>query len=273
MASPTDFFGISGKLVLVTGSTAGIGRGIAELYLKHGAHVLVNGRSEASVARVCSDLAGLGGRAIPCVGDASTKAGCDAVIAAVDAQDMPLHVLINNVGKFAVKPFAEITDDEWESYFETNIMSGVRLARRYLAKMLERDDHGRIVFISSEAGLRPLPHMVAYSMSKAAQISIANSLAQLTKGTTVTVNSVLPGPTWTEGVEVYIDDWAKANGYATRELAIKAYFASFETTSLLQRFATVEEVANVVLFVGSRAGAAINGAAQHAEGGILRVML
>eukprot|EP00300_Choanocystis_sp_HF-7_P000793 c10656_g1_i1.p2 GENE.c10656_g1_i1~~c10656_g1_i1.p2 ORF type:complete len:139 (+),score=30.47 c10656_g1_i1:371-787(+) len=138
--------------------------------------------------------------------------------------------------------------------------------------MKERNDHGRIVLISSECGMRPIPLMIPYSVSKASQIALSRGLAELTKGTTVTVNSVLPGPTWTEGVAVYISDFGRQHGIESQEAAIKAYFEKFETTSLLARFLTVEEVANVVCFVGSRLGAAINGAAQKAEGGIIRAL-
>jgi NAD(P)-dependent dehydrogenase (short-subunit alcohol dehydrogenase family) len=266
-------FGLKGKLVVVTGSTAGIGRSIAVQFARCGAVVVLNGRSKESceaakdyvVQEAQCDPHHV--RTVPA--NVSTKEGCDALLAGIASIDRPLYALVNNMGIFHVQPFDEISDDKWQEYFDTNVMSGVRLARAALAGMLDRNE-GRIVFISSEVGVRPLPHMTAYSMTKAAQINLARSLAELTKGTRVTVNSVLPGPTMTEGVEKYIEDFGKAHGLATREDAMKAYFAKHETTSLLQRFLEPEEVANVVVFVCSKLGSAINGAAQMAEGGIVR---
>eukprot|EP00672_Neobodo_designis_P028010 CAMPEP_0174833480 /NCGR_PEP_ID=MMETSP1114-20130205/4258_1 /TAXON_ID=312471 /ORGANISM="Neobodo designis, Strain CCAP 1951/1" /LENGTH=271 /DNA_ID=CAMNT_0016067363 /DNA_START=39 /DNA_END=854 /DNA_ORIENTATION=- len=267
-------FGLDGKLVAVTGSTAGIGRAIALQFVRTGATVVLNGRSAESCANAQKWIQ----ERAPGVADdrfvhlpvnVATKEGCDAFIAGVEATGKPLYALVNNMGIFHVQQFEEITDEKWQEYYDTNTMSGVRLARAFLAKMIKANE-GRIIFVSSETGIRPLPHMVAYSVSKASQINLARGLAELTKGTNVTVNSVLPGPTMTEGVEKYMDDFGKANGFDSREAAVKAYFERHETTSLLQRFLDPEEVANVVLFLCSKLGSAVNGAAQLAEGGLVR---
>ena len=267
-------FGLTGKLVAVTGSTSGIGRAIAMQFVKCGATVVLNGRSDESCAKARAWIQ----ERVPNTADdkfvllpanVATKEGCDAFVAGVEAVGTPLYALVNNMGIFHVQPFDEITDEKWDEYYQTNTMSGVRLARAFLTKMIAANA-GRIIFVSSETGIRPLPHMVAYSVSKASQINLARGLAELTKGTNVTVNSVLPGPTMTEGVETYMDDFGKANGFDTREAAVKAYFERHETTSLLQRFLEPTEVANVVIFLCSSLGSAVNGAAQLAEGGLVR---
>lgn len=194
--------------------------------------------------------------------------GAAALIKRVEAVGAPLDVLICNVGLYGVKPFEAITDEEWVRYHDVNVLSCVRLARHFMPGMLARN-WGRIVFVSSEVAERPLPHMVAYSVSKAAQVNLARGLAELTKGTGVTVNSVLPGPTWTEGVEEYMRQFAVSKGQ-TLEEACADYFKGNETTSLLQRYILPAEVANTTLFIGSHLGAAINGHAQRVEGGIIR---
>lgn len=266
-------FGLTGKLVVVTGSTGGIGRAIATQFARVGAIVAINGRSEESCNKAKEHIAastGCDASNLLCVpGDVSTKDGCSAFVAAVAALGKDVEVLVNNMGIFHVQDFFEIPDEKWEEYYQTNTLSGMRLARAFLDGMLKRNS-GRIIFVSSECGLRPLPHMTAYSVSKASQINLARGLAEITKGTKVTVNSVLPGPTMTEGVEKYMDDFGKAKGFSSRSDAVKAYFEQHETTSLLQRFLEPTEVANVVLFLGSALGAAVNGAAQLADGGLIR---
>ena len=161
-----------------------------------------------------------------------------------------------------------MTDDEWTRYFEVNVMSAVRLCRRFLPQMLERNS-GRILNISSEAGVKPLAQMIPYSMTKTALISLSRGMAEMTKGTNVTVNSVLPGPTWTEGVASYMEGAAKAAGEDTDSF-VRDYFKVNEPTSLIQRYATPEEVANTIVFLASDAASAINGIAQRVEGGIIR---
>eukprot|EP01102_Stenamoeba_stenopodia_P020080 TRINITY_DN7720_c0_g1_i1.p1 TRINITY_DN7720_c0_g1~~TRINITY_DN7720_c0_g1_i1.p1 ORF type:complete len:278 (-),score=82.75 TRINITY_DN7720_c0_g1_i1:111-944(-) len=264
---------LKGKLTLVTGSTAGIGKGIAKEFARHGAKVVINGRSEATVNSTIEEIASETGAAkedlYGVTADVGTPEGTTAFIEAVDKIGLPVEVLVNNVGIYHVQDFFEIPDDKWEQYFQVNIMSTVRLSRKYLKPMLERNS-GRIIIISSEVGERPLPHMVAYSVTKAAQVNFARGLAEITKGTAVTVNSVLVGPTWTEGVEKYIEGFAKEHNIPTPEEGAKQYFKEHERTSLLQRFIQPKEVADIVLFLASPLAAAINGAAQKAEGGIIR---
>lgn len=251
-------FGLQGKLAVVTGSTAGIGRAIAKALVDHGMHVVVNGRSDKSCAAAIEVIAqgnpAVGERLHAVVGDVSTAAGASDFIQAVSAVEAkvgsPVEVLVNNVGIFEVKDFFEIDDAKWQEYFDVNTMSGVRLSRHWLKPMLARNS-GRVIFVSSEAGLRPLEHMVPYSVSKTTQIALARGLAELTKGTKVTVNSVLPGPTMTEGVEKYMQGFAKEKGIPTMEEAVRLYFAEYERTSLLQRFLDPAEVASVVAFLAS----------------------
>jgi len=266
-------FGLEGKLIAVTGSTAGIGRAIALQLVKAGATVVVNGRSQESCGKAKEWLleqAGkdAGARIITAPANLASRKGVEELVAAIKDLKTPLYGLVNNTGFFEVKSFEDITDEQWAEYHETNVLSGVRLARAFLGEMIERNS-GRIIFISSESAIRPLPHMVAYATTKAAQMNLARGLAELTKGTNVTVNSVLPGPTMTEGVEKYMDDFGKEKGYDSREEAVKQYFKQHETTSLLQRFIEPEEIANIVLFLLSKLGSAINGAAQRADGGIV----
>eukprot|EP00128_Syssomonas_multiformis_P015078 Colp12_sorted_trinity150504_noHs@10825 len=264
-------FGLAGKRVLVTGATAGIGFGVAELFAKYGAEVLINGRGIANVEKAINRINAVkheSAKLVPAVGDVSTAEGCAELIKLVDSLG-ELDVLVCNVGIYEVKPFGEISDDDWQRLFDVNVMSCVRLTRHFLPKMLARNT-GRVILISSECGARPIPHMVHYSMTKSAQISLARGLAENTKGTNVTVNSVLPGPTATEGLRDYFAGLAAQKGI-TPEQAEKEYFKVDEPTSLIQRLATVEEVASVVVFLASRQASAINGAAQKVEGGIIRV--
>ena len=206
---------------------------------------------------------------IPVPGDVGNAQGAKAFIEAVQAVGQPVDVLINNVGIFESKNFFEIDDAKWEDYFQVNVMSGVRLARTFLKQMLQRNS-GRVIFISSEVGMRPLEHMVGYSASKAAQINLARGLAELTKGTNVTVNSVLPGPTMTEGVKTFLAGYAKEHNISDTAEAEKSYFTENERTSLLQRFEDPSEIAAVVAFLASSRASGINGTAQRAEGGIIR---
>ncbi|KAK9815711.1 hypothetical protein WJX72_008430 [[Myrmecia] bisecta] len=262
--------GLEGKLVVVTGSTSGIGLAIAQKFAAVGAHVVVNGRGDDNVKGAIQKIqanrpeAKLTGIA----GDVGTAEGAEAFCTAVDALGQPLHVLINNVGIFGVKDFWDITNDDWQHTFDVNLFSNVRLCRHFLKQMLERNQ-GRIIMVASEAGVRIVSSMIHYSVSKTAQIGLAQGLAQLTKGTKVTVNSVLVGPTWTEGVDKYIGGIAAQTG-RTHEEEMKAYFAEREPSSLLQRFLTVEEVAAPIVFLASDAAAGINGSAQRVEGGIIR---
>ncbi|GAA4902746.1 SDR family oxidoreductase [Ferrimonas pelagia] len=261
---------LQGKRVLVTGSTSGIGKKIAEKYLAEGAVVYINGRTEARCAEVAAELASLThaeGRALCAAADLSDAASTDALLAKLETEG-GIDILINNTGIFEVKAFAEISDDEWMHYFNVNILSAVRLARALLPKMLERD-YGRIVNVSSECAIKPLGQMVHYSVTKTALLSLSRALAELTKGKNVTVNSVLPGPTWTEGVENYFDTLATEEGKSVDELTGN-YFADHEPTSLLQRFVDVNEVADATVYLTSNR--AMNGQGLRVEGGIIRAL-
>ncbi len=259
---------LTGKTALVTGSTAGIGLAIAKGLAASGAKVVVNGRKQATVDKGVAavhdsvKVAAVSGVAA----DVSTAEGCDALVKAVPAVD----ILINNAGIFEPKPFFEIPDADWTRFFETNVMSGVRLSRAYLPGMLERN-WGRIVFISSESAANIPVEMIHYGFTKTAQLSIAQGLAQLTVGTNVTVNSVLPGPTRSDGVEGFLKAMADAAGKTPDEMAA-TFVQTHRPSSLIQRFASVEEVANMVVYVASKEASATNGASLRVEGGILRTI-
>jgi NAD(P)-dependent dehydrogenase (short-subunit alcohol dehydrogenase family) len=256
---------LSNQTAVVSGSTAGIGFAIAEALARDGADVVVNGRSQA---RVDAAIAAIGER-VPgaslrgVAADLSGADGAAAFVAAVPRAD----ILVNNVGIFEPRPFAEIADDEWQRMFDANVMSGVRLARHYLPGMLERGQ-GRVIFISSESGLQIPTEMIHYGMSKAAQIAIAGGMARLTRGTAVTVNSVLAGPTRSEGVGTFVERLATDAGVSAQAFE-KQFFDSARPTSLLQRFIEPDEIARVVAFVASPAASAVNGAALRAEGGVM----
>jgi NAD(P)-dependent dehydrogenase (short-subunit alcohol dehydrogenase family) len=257
---------ISGKLALVTGSTQGIGLAIARLLLAEGATVIVNGRRPALVSAAVESLTPRG-RVHGVAADLSGSAGVRLLLDAVDRTG-PVDILVNNVGYFEVKPYTEIADEDWTAMFELNVMSGVRLTRALLPGMLARN-WGRVVFIASEQSAKPNPDMLHYAMSKAAQVSIARGLAELTRGTRVTVNSVLAAPTWSEGVEAFLEKIAVAQGKSVEEMRA-AYFEGPGRTSILQRWATADEIAAQVAFLCSPRAAAVNGAAQRADGGIIR---
>ena len=249
------------KLTLVTGSTKGIGKAIAEGFIDKNARVIIHGRSQADVEAVSASIGAFGS----VYGDLGTSEGSSSVIEQLAALGQ-VEVLVNNAGIFGVEDFFNIDDEEWLRYFQVNVMSGVRLCRALMPSMLE-NDYGRIINVSSEAAIKPLPQMIHYSMTKTSLVSLSRGMAELTKGTGVTVNSVLPGPTWTEGVEKYFEGLAAEEGKPAREI-IDNYFAEHEPTSLIQRFIDVKEVAHAVLFLALNG--AVNGSAQRVEGGIVR---
>jgi NAD(P)-dependent dehydrogenase (short-subunit alcohol dehydrogenase family) len=259
---------LSGKTALVTGSTSGIGHAIAKGLAAAGASVVVNGRTQAKVDAAVAALA----KAVPdsklrgVAADVSTAAGCNALVAALPDVD----ILINNAGIFEPKGFFDIPDEDWTRFLEVNVMSGVRLSRAYLQGMLKRN-WGRVVFISSESALNIPKEMIHYGLTKTAQLALSRGLAEMTRGTAVTVNSVLPGPTMSEGVETFVKDLAKQNGQSVEEAASQ-FVKQFRPTSLLQRFASVEEIANMVVYVSSKEASATNGAALRAEGGIVQTI-
>src|SRR6202171_1781692 len=258
-----------GKTALVTGSTSGIGHATAKGLASAGATVVGNGRTQgqgrAAVATVAQAVAGA--RARGGAADVSTAAGCRTLVAALPEAD----ILINNAGIFEPKEFFDIPDDDWSRFFEVNVMSGVRLSRAYMPGMLKRN-WGRIVFISSESALNIPKEMIHYGMTKTAQLAVSRGLAEMTRGTAVTVNSVLPGPTMSEGVEAFVKDLAKQNGQSVEEAASQ-FVRQFRPTSLLQRFASVEEIANMVVYISSKEASATNGAALRAEGGIVQTIV
>ena len=257
---------LSGKTALVTGSTAGIGHAIAKGLAASGASVVINGRGQDKVDAAVHKLEGAGGKVRGIAADVSTAAGCNTLVAALPEVD----ILINNTGIYEAQDFFEIPDEEWSRYFDINVMSGVRLSRAYMKGMLKRN-WGRIVFISSESGLNIPVEMIHYGMTKTAQLAIARGLAQLTSGTAVTVNSVLPGPTMSEGVETFVKGLAKQNGQSVDEAAAN-FVKQHRPSSLIQRFASVDEIANMVVFVASKEASATNGAALRAEGGIVNTI-
>lgn len=255
---------LAGKRVLVTGSASGIGRATAARFLSEGAEVIVNGLTQQEVATALEALSPLG-RVSGLAADLGTAEGADALLAFAGAVD----VLVNNVGIFSVRPFDEITDAEWMHYLNINLMSAVRMTRGIVPAMLARGT-GAVVNLASEAGVKPLPQMIHYSVTKTAMIGLTRGLAELTKGTRVTVNAVLPGPTWTEGVESYFGGLARDKGRPVEGI-IESYFREDEPTSLIQRFVNPDEVARMIAFVAS--SSASNGAAYRIEGGIIRSIL
>ena len=258
--------GLQGKIAVVSGSTAGIGLAIASALAAEGARVVVNGRTEARVAAALEKIR----QRIPnadvrgVAADLGTSAGVDAFVKQVPDAD----VLINNLGIFEPKPFLEIPDADWLRFFEVNVLSGVRLSRKYLPGMLKKN-WGRVIFISSESGQQTPVEMVHYGMTKTAQVAVARGLAGSVAGTGVTVNSVLPGPTDSEGVAGFVESMAKQQNVSKEEVE-KQFFEKVRPSSLLKRFETTDEVAAVVAFVASTQAAAINGAAVRAEGGVIQ---
>jgi NAD(P)-dependent dehydrogenase (short-subunit alcohol dehydrogenase family) len=257
---------LTGKTALVTGSTGGIGFAIAKGLAGAGATVLINGRKtdrvDAAIARL--ETAVPSGSFIAAPGDVSTAEGCEAAIKPVDQID----ILVNNAATFEPKDFFEITDKDWVHYFETNVLSGIRLSRMLMPGMLKRD-WGRVVFISSESAVQLPKEFLHYGVSKTSQLGVSRGLAELTQGANVTVNSVLPGPTRSDGVEGFLEALAKQSGVSTDEMA-KNFVQTHRPSSLIQRFATVDEVANMVVYVCSRQASATNGAALRVDGGVVR---
>lgn len=254
---------LKNKVALVTGSTKGIGRAIAETLAREGAEVIINGRSEDSVEDALCEMNKVveNGKISGIACDFSKRDQIDALIASCGKID----ILINNVGIFEPKDFLDIPDADWQRFYEINVMSGVRLSRAFLPQMLEQD-WGRIIFISSESGINIPEEMVHYGMTKTAQLAISRGIAETTKGTRVTVNSVLPGPTLSEGVK----DFAGIGEEKSKDEVEKDFFKTERPTSLIQRFATTQEVANMVVYVASELSSATNGAALKVDGGVVK---
>jgi NAD(P)-dependent dehydrogenase (short-subunit alcohol dehydrogenase family) len=257
---------LTNKTALVTGSTAGIGFAIASLLAQEGASVVINGRSQGRVQEAVRRIQGDNKDAQ--VTGVAADLGTEEGVALLTDKLPALDILVNNLGIFEPKPSVEITDEDWLRFFEVNVLSGVRLSRFYLPGMLQRN-WGRIVFISSESGLNIPVEMIHYGVTKTAQIALARGLAETTTGTNVTVNSVLPGPTRSEGVQQFVQDLAKGQGTDAATVE-KEFFRTARPTSLLKRFATPEEVAAMVVYVCSPRASATNGAALRVDGGVVR---
>ena len=257
---------LQGKRALVTGSTAGIGLAIAQGLAKEGAAVIVNGRTEKRVQQALSALkkAGVSGKLEGLAADLGTAAGTRTATERFPDVD----ILVNNLGIFEAKPFEDIPDADWLRFFEVNILSGVRLSRHYLPGMKKRN-WGRIVFISSESAIHIPAEMIHYGMTKTAQLAIARGLAETTVGTNVTVNSVLPGPTASEGVTDFVEQLAR-DQKISRQQVEREFFQNIRPTSLLKRMIEPQEIANLVTFICSPLSSATNGAALRADGGVVR---
>ena len=260
--------GLQGKRAFVSGSTAGIGLAIASALAAEGASVTVNGRTQKRIDEAIAKI-----RATPpsasvdgVAADLASEAGAKTLAAALPDVD----ILVNNLGIFEPKPFLEISDEDWRRFFEVNVIGGVRLARLYLPKMLERN-WGRIVFISSESALQIPAEMIHYGTTKTAQLAVARGIAESVAGSGVTVNSILPGPTASEGVGAFVEELAR-----TQDKDVKAveadFFRDMRPSSLIKRFATADEVASLVVYVCSERASATTGSALRVDGGVVRAI-
>lgn len=260
---------LKNKKALVTGSTAGIGYAIAKQLAKENAEVYINGRTiervEATVKKLKDETGNQNVHGL--VADFSDNQQIENLI----SQLPEIDILVNNVGIFEPKAFKDISDADWFKFFEVNVLSGVRLSRAYFDKMIEKN-WGRIIFISSESAVQIPSEMIHYGMTKTAQLAVSRGLAELTSGTNVTVNTVLPGPTFSDGAGDFIESLAKEQGKSIADIE-KDFFTHMRPTSLLQRFATTDEIANLVTYLSSPLSSATNGAALRADGGVVKSIL
>jgi NAD(P)-dependent dehydrogenase (short-subunit alcohol dehydrogenase family) len=258
-------FGLKGKRALVTGSTAGIGFAIAKLLAREGAFVYINGRTEERVGKAVGEIRNENGAKVDGVAaDLTTEEGAAKLLARVEKLD----ILINNLGIFEAKPFLDIDDAEWRRFFDANVLSGIRVTRHYLPQMLERK-WGRIIFVSSESGLQIPAEMVHYGMTKTAQLAVARGIAESFPASGVTVNSVLPGPTESEGVGDFVEGLARQQGKSKEDVE-RDFFEHARPSSLIKRFATSDEVAAMVVYLCSEQASATTGASVHVDGGVVR---
>ena len=256
-------YNLEGKLAFVTGSTKGIGKATAALLLREGAEVIIHGRTRESVERAKEDLPS----AHTVFGDLRDKGAVEKIIDNVKNIGT-VQILINNAGIYESKPFPDITDEDWLRLFEVNVMSGVRFSRALMPPMLLLN-WGRIIFVSSESAINIPQEMIHYGMTKTAQLAVSRGLAELTKGTQVTVNTVAPGPTASEGVIDFVKGVAASQG-KEREAIEEEFFKTVRPTSLLQRFEDPMEIAQTIVFLASPLSSAINGAVLRADGGVVK---
>ena len=256
---------LTNKLALVSGSTAGIGYSIAESLAREGAHVIVNGRSkdsvDAALARLHDDI---NCKLFGFAGDLSTSKAAHEI-----AREFPdVEILVNNLGIYEPRLFEDISDDDWRRFFEVNVLSGVRLTRLFLPAM-KRRNWGRIIFVSSESGVQIPAEMIHYGVTKTALLGVARGLAEAVAGTGITVNSVLPGPTKSRGVNDFIESLSKAEGKSIEEIE-QEFFQKIRPTSLIKRFATPQEVASIVTYIASPLSSATTGAPLRVDGGVIK---
>jgi NAD(P)-dependent dehydrogenase (short-subunit alcohol dehydrogenase family) len=261
--------GLAGKTAVVSGSTAGIGFAIAAALAAEGASVVINGRTEARVATALEKIRKIAPRASlqGVAADLGTRGGVEHFVQRVPETD----ILVNNLGIFEVKPFAEISDEDWLRFFEVNVMSGVRLARSYLPGM-QRKKWGRVIYISSESAVQIPAEMIHYGMTKTAQVAVARGLAESLAATGIAVSSILVGPTASEGATNFVESVAKQRGITAADVE-REFFEKVRPTSLLRRFETPEEIGAVVAFVAGQNGAVFNGASVRADGGVVKAVL
>jgi NAD(P)-dependent dehydrogenase (short-subunit alcohol dehydrogenase family) len=256
---------LTGKVALVSGSTAGIGYAIARTLASEGASVIVNGRTSAAVDEAVDRIRSeTSDKVVGHAGDLSRAEVAQEIV----ERHGNIDILVNNLGIFEAKPFEDIPDEDWLRFFDVNVLSGVRLARLVLPHM-KRKNWGRIIFISSESAVQIPTEMIHYGMTKTAQLAVARGLAEAVAGTGITVNSVLPGPTKSRGVGDFVDGMARSSHRSFEQIEAE-FFDKVRPTSLIKRFASPQEVASLVAYVASPLASATTGAALRVDGGVVK---